>query len=173
MSTLASIAKACWKHTDVIGPGALGLLVLLSWAIFPTPTRRDLVKVDGVLSSYSIEADESWMAQRRDVYVLFTIADRPGRFWSDAVVPANVRTVFFSKLGAQVSFYRLRHPTTHRINGDGEKTWGLTVNGAEVQSVDYAVAHDAIISHYVLPALGVLLLGLAITAYVRPRAGCR
>jgi len=162
-----------WDRLTILVAGAFGFFLVISWAIFPVPTRQDLTEVSGILASYSIEGDQSWFARhgrgRPTVYVLFKITDHPGRFWSDAVDPGNVRSIF-PHPGVALNFYhRSTLGTSGLINGDGEKTYGLTVDGAQVQSVDDAVGHDAVHAHYVLPGLGLLMLALAGYWWRNPR----
>jgi hypothetical protein len=125
--------KSFWDRLNAVAIGAFGLFLLISWAIFPVPTPQDLTEVSGALASYSIEADQSWFARHArgqpSVYVLFKIADQPGRFWSDAVDPGNVRSIF-PHPGVALNFYHRSTRTSGLINGDGEKTYGLTVDGA-------------------------------------------
>lgn len=153
---------------DAASLGAFGLFLIVAWAIFPVPDRKDLREIEGPLSSYSVEADQSWfaryLARRQHTYVLFKVAGIDGRFWNDAVGPGNVRSVF-PRLGMQVRFYRISHYRFGRINGDAEKTYGLEVDGSEVSSVDVAVGGDAVVAHYVLPVLGILAFIQAIRAW--------
>jgi hypothetical protein len=154
-----------WRHVMSIMIGAFSIFLIFQWAIVPAPTRGELIEVAGPLASYSIEQDNSWfsqhLARRRDIYVLFKLADYPGRFWSDAVGPGNVKYQF-PHLGANVRVYRAAHISHGLINGDGEKTWGLSVDGQNIQSVDEALSFDHLLTLGVLPMLGVAMVALAI-----------
>jgi hypothetical protein len=154
-----SAIRYLWKHLDAAGLGAFGLFLIFAWAIFPVPDRKDLTAIEGPLSSYSVEADQSWFARNlerhRQVYVFFKVAGVDGRFWNDAVGPDNVRSVF-PRLGVPIRLYRISHYPYRRINGDGEKTYGLKVDGSEVSSVDVAIGGDAVVAHRVLPVFGIL-----------------
>jgi hypothetical protein len=147
-------------------------VVFLIMAIFPIPTREDLTGVSGELASYSIEADQSWFARhvqrRSDGYVLFKIANHDGRFWSDAVDPRNAHSIFL-RHGVLLSFYRPSPRSLALVNGDGEKTYGLTVDGTQVQSPDDAVAHDTVLARHVLPGMAVAMFGLAVYWWRNPR----
>ena len=80
--------------------------------------------------SYTVEADRSAFAflSKRHNYVLFSLENRDGRFWSE-YLGANAGTVF-SRKGIPDSLYVSPHPRTHSINGDGIKTYGLYVDGS-------------------------------------------
>jgi len=162
-----SALRATWDHLQEVIIGAMGLFSLVAWAIFPVPSRADLTEVNGILASYTIEAEQSWLDRyglgRRTVVVLFRVADRSGRFWNDSVDPNNARYIFRHS-GAALRFYQQSHRSSGLINGDAQKTWGLTVDGSEITSVDDAISHDAFLSHIVLPGLGVL--GLIIAGFV-------
>jgi hypothetical protein len=97
---------------------------------------------------------------RRTVYVLFKLDGAPGRFWNDDITPGNVQAVF-THPGVLVACFRVSDHRFSRVNGDGEKTYGMYVDGHEVQAVDAAVSHDRVISRYVLPALGIAFLVMA------------
>jgi hypothetical protein len=159
------IVRSLWKHLYSVVVGAFGLFLLLGWAIIPVPSRKDLIEVQGALSSYTVEADQSWFAQhlarRRTVTVLFKIAGSDGRFWNDAVGPGNVRSIF-PQSGVAIRIFRDPHNPHSKINGDGEKTYGLMVDGTEIRSVDEALGYDSIFAYFVLPALGLVALGLAV-----------
>ena len=163
-----SAIRYLWKHLDAASLGAFGLFLMLAWAIFPVPDRKDLTEIVGPLSSYSVEADQSWfaryLARRRHTYVLFRVAGVDGRFWNDTVGPGNVRSVF-PRLGVPIRTYRMQHYSFGRINGDGEKTYGLEVDGSEVSSVDVAVGGDAVVAHFVLPVFGILAFAQAIRVW--------
>lgn len=163
-----AVIRFSWKHLVAASLGAFGLFVMFAWAIFPVPDRKGLTEVEGLLSSYSVEADQSWfaryLARRRHTYVLFKVSGIDGRFWNDAVGPNNVRSVF-PDLGVPIRFYRISHYSFGRINGDGEKTYGLEVNGEQVRSVDAAIGGDAFIAHYVLPVLGMFFLIQSVGAW--------
>jgi hypothetical protein len=157
-----TILRMLWKYLTPITLGALGLLLLLFWTTSPVPSRDELAEIDGVLSSYAVEADQSAFAKylsKRHSYVLSKLENREGRFWSE-YLGANAATVFSHK-GVPVRLYVSPHPRTHSINGDGEKTYGLFVDGSEIVSPEDAVGVDSMVVRWVFPALGVLFLWLA------------
>ncbi len=156
------------RHVLSLMIGCFSIFLLFVWAIFPVPRRGELIEVAGPLTSYSIEQNNSWfsqhLARRRTIYVLFKLGDYQGRFWSDAVGPGNVKS-YFAHDGAEVSVYRGIHRFYRPINGDGVKTWGLSVDGQEIQSVDEALSNDQILVFGVTPVLGMAILTLAIFAW--------
>jgi hypothetical protein len=165
---LVSAIRSLWKHLGAAFFGAFGLFLVFVWVMFPVPGRRNLTEVEGSLSAYSIETDRSWfahdVARRPHTYVLFKVEGVDGRFWNDAVGPGNVRAVF-PHLGVRIRFYRISHYPYLRINGNGEKTYGLDVDGLEVQSVDSAFGYDSFLVVGVAPILGIVVLIFAILAW--------
>src|SRR6478752_9493326 len=136
------VLRTTWDHLGEVIMGPIGLLCLVAWAISPVPSRGDLTEVNGLLSSYTVEANQSWIGRGRpSVYVLFKVADHSGRFWNDSIDPDNVSSIFRHP-GVALRFYRQSHRSVGLINGDAEKTWGLTVDGSEITSLDQAISHD-------------------------------
>jgi hypothetical protein len=159
-----------WDRVDAVTIGTLAAIFLFGWLIFPMPRAEDLQEVTGKLASYSIEPDSSWfarnIAQRRKIYALFALENQPGRFWNDAVYPANASSVF-PRRGVLVTTFRDPHSRHTRINGNGEKTFGLMVDGVVVQNAGDAVEHDTILEYLVLPLFGVGALGFAVWKWRR------
>ncbi|HJU11347.1 MAG TPA: hypothetical protein VJ728_10745 [Candidatus Binataceae bacterium] len=158
------------KNLNSFITGALGVMLMFTWAIAPVPAPKNLKPVTGRLLDYCVELDNSWtkkyLARNSNVYVLFRIAGVKGRFWNDAVRAGNVTSVL-PHSGVLVSTYRVLPYSFSKINGDGEKTYGLWVDGTEIQSVDVALGGDSILAHYVLPGLGTLFLIFAWRTYKR------
>jgi hypothetical protein len=156
------------RHALALMIGAFGTFAIFVWAIFPMPGRGDLIEVAGPLVSYSIEKDNSWfsqnLARRRSIYVFFKIGNYKGRFWSAAVTPGNVAT-YLAHEGAEVRVYRASDKFYRPVNGDGEKTWGLSVDGREILSVDEALTKDRIFAYGIIPVLGMAMLALAISRW--------
>jgi hypothetical protein len=162
MGLLMSIIRIFWKYLTPITTSVFALMLLLFWTTSPVPSRDELVEIDGVLASYTVEADQSKFAKfmrRQHNYVLFKLENRDGRFWSE-YLGANARTVF-SHIGVPVRLYVSPNPRTHSINGDAVKTYGLFVDGSEIVSPENAVGVDSMLVRWVFPALGMILLYLA------------
>jgi hypothetical protein len=149
----------------------LGSVMLLAGLIAPVPSENDLQKVSGKLVSYSVEPDGSWFAQhltrRRTVYVLFTLEHQTGRFWNSAVTPTNAASVL-QRTGIPVDTFRNPHSRSHPINGNAERTYGLTVNGVVVEPVADDLAHDTVAVYILLPFFGAGTLGFAVWQWRRP-----
>jgi hypothetical protein len=146
-----------WRY---IGVCALALFLIVVWILLPVPTAGDLTEVEGALVSYSIESKNVWYKSysRPDpVYVLFKVSGVDGRFWNEAVNPDNAKSIF-PHAGAHIKLYRVTHYRFLKINGDGEKSYGLVVDGSEIQPLNSALRRDAIDAHFILPILAVLLL---------------
>jgi hypothetical protein len=156
--------------------------IFAPWLLFPPPRLEELTEVTGTLTSYSVETDQSWsgrVAKRTRLgsppseYVLFSVADHAGRFWTDSVTPTNVTEVF-PRVGLALHFYRSTNSPYIRVNGDGEKVYGLSVEGYQLRSAEDDITHDSFLAHYVLPAMGVgLLLLVVLTGRLEARRAAR
>ena len=160
----AALSVICGNLRSVF-IGFIGLAASFAWALSPIPKRSQLVEISGPLISYSIEADSAAFARRLSRDVLFKVGGYQGRFWSDAVGPRNVRK-YFTHLGAAISVYRSSQRTGNS-HGGGVKTWGLTVEGREIQSVDEALSNDRILAMVVLPIFGIAMLVFAASKWRR------
>ena len=157
---LRMILRLVWNQLDSILLGFVGLVMLFAWVT--VPSRAGLTEVSGTLSFYTIEADDSWLARRPRVYVLFKVDGQSGRFWSDAVNPSNVSTIF-PQPGVLLKFY-VPHTGMHgAVNGDAYKSWGMTVNDQQIESADEAIAHDNFFARSLSPPIG--LIGLIMAIY--------
>jgi hypothetical protein len=147
-----------WAHFESITVGALSVLFMFGWLIFPLPRPEKLTEIVGTLTSYSVEADQSWLARfgrPRTEYVLFSLADHAGRFWSESLTPTNVTEVV-PRSGLRVHFYTDPASRNRLVNGDGTKAYGLSIEGNAPQSAEEALSQDRFRLYYELPALGVL-----------------
>ena len=174
MRLFISILRTIWDRLRVVLVGVVGLSFLLAWVIFPVPSREDLTEVNGTLLSYSVEPGQSWLAGHHTSsdYVLLKLDGLNGRFWNEALTPYNVSRIL-PHPGIPLNFYRLSHRSTRLVNGDGQKTWGLTVDGSQIRSLDEAISHDAFLAHVMLPVLGVLALIVAIYLWKKTDTGRR
>jgi hypothetical protein len=162
-----------WKCVDIVPTAGLGLLFLTGWLVLPTPSFDDLIKVDGTLMSYSVEPSDSWaerLAPRpRHPYILFEVSGQPGRFWNDALNPNNVKSIF-PRTGVSLTFYIPTHSHFLSINGDARKSYGLTVNGTEIQSIDVSIGGNSFLEEVICPPIGILLLWRAVYLWRKKRA---
>lgn len=125
---------------------AFGSFGLVMAAVLPTPRVQDLAEVRGTLISHSVEEDRSWFAQhlaRRGptVYVLFRVAGQEGRFWNPALDPENVASAL-PHPGVELRFHVWPGGERDLVNGDGRKSYGLSVDGRPIRSVEEAVSDE-------------------------------
>ena len=160
---LKVILRLIWNQLDAIMLGFVGLAMLFAWVT--VPSREGLTEVSGALSSYTIEADDFWLARRPKVYVLFKVDGQRGRFWSDAVSPSDV-SMIFPQPGVLLKFYVSHSGMLRATNGDAYKSWGMTVNDHQIESVDEALAHDNFFTRWLVP-LGVIAIVMAIYGWQR------
>jgi hypothetical protein len=151
------------RHALSILLGVASVFLIFVWAIVPIPKQAELIEVAGPLASYSIEQDNSVLPRFRlrppTTYVLFKLANQQGRFWNDTVHPNNVKN-YFTHVGAQIHVYRSIEARYRPINGDAEKTYGISIDGKVIASLDEALVYDRVAQGF-LALFGLVLLALA------------
>jgi hypothetical protein len=162
-----SVLGAFWIHFRSITLAATSILCMFAWLIFPVPRPEELTEIAGTLTSYSVEPERTPFGRTRSTYVLFSVQDHAGRFWSDSVTPTNVTDVF-PRSGLQLHFYAAHYGLT---NGDGQKVYGLSIEGRTLQSVEDGLARDTALADYVMPAMGIVFLALAVWRWSQEARG--
>jgi hypothetical protein len=126
--------------------------VPLGWG---PPSMRELVPAEGILTSYSLYQFPRQRAGNGDLVALMKLAGHSGRFWNDAV-----KNGLISRLnGAEGSTMRVLYAprgNPQQTAGDAVKSWGLWVNGVEVESAESALAVDRVSAYVVMPLFGVV-----------------
>ena len=163
-------AKWLWEYLDSLMLALIGLVMALTWAVFPAPHRDALIEVNGTLSGWVIYRDQSFIGRiiNRHAALLFSVEGVTGRFWNPAVGPGTAVRIF-ERTGVPVQFWRERSYRSHRIDGSGEKTYGLTVDGNVIESLDNCLAAEQAGTRYLMPPVGLALLGLAAYRWRRQR----
>ncbi|HKY86536.1 MAG TPA: hypothetical protein VJL90_07245 [Pseudorhodoplanes sp.] len=141
--------------------GLFGIAVLSIWARYSVPMLQDLTVVEGRLLSYSIESSDTAHRTRDKTYVLFAITGHSGRFWTEAVSPDNVKSVF-TRAGLPLKFHRKANPNAARpLNGDAVKAYGLTVDGVQIKSAQDTLRADNF-AFNLIAVLGIISLLVAV-----------
>ena len=152
---------------DVIFYGVFGLLLCTHWIFFPMPERSRLTEHNGALEAFSVEtAKYSW--RERKAYVFFKVTGESLRFWTDAVKPEQAAKVF-SRPGATVRFY-IDEKDNHLLMNGARKSYGLVVDGREIQKVGAALRSDRFFGLIMLPLMGVGSLVYALYRWQNPTA---
>jgi hypothetical protein len=95
------------------------------------------------------------------------ILEEGHRFWTDALDEAAAANVL-NKRGAEVRTYVLPNSTKVPIDG-AVKSYGLWVNGGQIESLEDEIASEEFIFRFVLPALAIFLIVLAVFIHLKSR----
>ena len=142
----------------------LGVSVFFGVITFTTPSPKatDFSEVRGHLESYHIYRDSRGRYPKTIV-----ILEEGDRFWTDALDQDGATNVL-NKRGVEVMTYVLPHSTKVPIDG-AVKSYGLWVNGRQVESLEAEIASEEIIFRIFLPALAIFIIALAAYTYLKSR----
>ena len=128
----------------------------------PVPRATDLSEVRGHLASYHIYSSSGGRYPKTIV-----VLEEGHRFWTAALDRGGAGKVL-TKRGAEVKTYVLPHSTKVPIDG-AVKSYGLWVNGRQVESLESELAGETLVLRLGLPALAIFLLALAVYIHLKSR----
>jgi hypothetical protein len=163
---MQATAKPPREYFNVILNGLFGLFLCTHWIFFPAPEISRMTEHNGALESFSVETSSLSTKPNPKSYVFFKVAGESMRFWTDAVKPDEAQYVF-SKPGAMLRFY-IDENDRHLLMNGGRKSFGLVVDGREIQEVSAAVKQDRTIGLGLLPLMGLGFLGYALYKWNYP-----
>jgi hypothetical protein len=142
----------------------LGISIFIAVLAFATPSPKatDFSEVRGHLESYHIYRDPRGRYPKTIV-----ILEEGHRFWTDALDQGGAANVL-KKRGVEVRTYVLLQSTKVPIDG-AVKSYGLWVNGQQVESLDAEIASEEFIFRVFLPALAIFLIALAVYIHLKNR----
>jgi hypothetical protein len=142
----------------------LGVGIFLAVLVFTSPSLKaaDFAEVRGHLQSYHIYSSPGGHYPKTIV-----LLDEGQRFWTDALDQRGAADVL-RKRGVEVKTYVLPHSTKVPIDG-AVKSYGLWVNGRQVESLDAKIAGEEFIDRLFFPAVAILLIGLAAYTHLKCR----
>jgi len=157
-------------------PVDLGIAVLLVicgflFAILPLrfspPALQSLVVAQGPLISYSLYKKTGRRANRREVLALISIGGSRARFWNDALKNDDIQRLR-GKNGSMIRVMYAPKGQVNPIDGNAYKSWGLWINGNEIESPQAALRSDRH-AVFVIQLLGLSLglFGIVRVLYVR------
>ena len=130
--------------------------------IAPVTQATDLSEVRGHLASYHIYSSPGGRYPKTIV-----ILEEGHRFWTAALDQGGADRVLKMR-GVEVRTYVLPHSTKVPIDG-AVKSYGLWVNGRQVESLEAEIASETLILRVGLPALAIFLLALAVYIHLKSR----
>lgn len=134
----------------------LGIVMIVPAFTTTIPKAEDLSEVRGHLDSYYFQQS----GRGRDDYTTIIIFTDGSRFWTNAVSKETAAT-FFKQRRAEVRTYVEPASTDAPIDG-AVKTYGLSVNGQQVRSLEGAIGREKFIVRFGFPAIALFSLAAAL-----------
>lgn len=128
----------------------------------PSPKATDFSEIRGHLESYHIYRDSHGRYPKTIV-----ILEEGHRFWTAALDQDGAADVL-KKRGVEVRTYVLIQSTKVPID-DAAKSYGLWVNGQQIESLDADIAWEEFIFRVFLPALAIFITALAVYIFIKNR----
>ena len=164
--TLASLREVVLRKRRALGLIVVGLGLLAISLLDHVPQLSDLKPIEGRLISYSLHEEQG--RTKVTVYANFHIEGYAGSFWNDSLKDASANLLH----GREGVFIRTAYDPNSPFAGSEEATiesYGLSINGIELQSVAAALAGDRLLRHVVLPAIAILFIAVGFIWAARRR----
>ncbi|HEX6173051.1 MAG TPA: hypothetical protein VF089_03485 [Candidatus Binatia bacterium] len=124
-------------------------------------SSEEFSEIRGILVRYEIAESESRRSEPHSVILVL----RDGRrFWTNAVNKYEAGQLF-GMLPARVRVF-IERKAPPKLKTGAVKSYGLTVNGQDILTLDAALRREMIIARYGLPVLGVLAITGGVLLYV-------
>lgn len=141
---------------------AVGIFVVVLTFNAPVPQAADFAEVRGHLASYHIYSSSGGRYPKTIV-----VLEEGLRFWTSALDEGGAGNLL-KKRGSEVRTYVLPDSTKVPIDG-AVKSYGLWVNGRQVESLEAELASETLVLRVGLPALALLLFALAVYIHLKSR----
>lgn len=128
------------------------------------PTTQELVPAEGALLSYSYYRFPKRYGNG-DLVALMKLAGHPGRFWNDAVKNGSLSRLTGVE-GRTIRVLYAPHGNARPVAGDAYKSYGLWIDGVEVESPEAALNVDRLLCYGFFPLFGI---GIAVFGCLRAR----
>ena len=139
----------------------LGIAMIVLTFMLPIPKAADLSSVSGLLESYYHQQT----GRGRDDYTTIVVLEDGTRFWTNAVTKDTAARVFAER-GVEVRMYY--EPRSNDVPLAGAiKSYGLWVNGQQIESLESSLAREKSIVHFWFPAVAIFSITVAILIYRR------
>ena len=145
----------------MLGVGIVFIVLAFTTSL---PKTTDLSEVRGHLDSYYFR---QW-GRGQDDYNTVVILEEGYRFWTNALDKGNAGNVLKER-GAEVRFYVEPHSTNVPIDG-AVKSYGLWVNGQQIESLDATFGRERFYVRFVFPAVGIFSIAVAVFIHRRSKA---
>lgn len=134
---------------------------MLTWKIYvdatAPPPRFELI--EGRLGTFKLDT-----SGKSSTTVLFSIDGRPGRYWTQAMSHSEVANSWQTR-PRHLKFYIQSNGHWRPKHGDAVKTFGLWVDGQQVQSLEQRLGEDRVLGG-IIQVLCVVVYALAFGCFV-------
>jgi hypothetical protein len=142
----------------------LGIIFIVLTFTASIPKPADLSEVRGHLESYYFN---QWGRGHGD-YNTILILEEGSRFWTDVLNKDTAKSIL-NERGSEIRLYVESNSTNVPIDG-AVKSYGLWVNGQEIESLDAAFGREKFIVRFCFPALGIFSIAVAYFIHRRNKA---
>lgn len=140
----------------------VGMFFIVLTFSTPIPEAADFSEVRGHLASYHIYSSSGGRYPKTIV-----VLEEGQRFWTTALDQGGADKML-KKRGVEVRTYVLPHSTKVPIDG-AVKSYGLWVNGRQVESMEAELGSETLVLRVGLPALAIFLIALAVYIHLKCR----
>lgn len=156
--TLGSLREVVLRKRAALGLVVVGFLLLGTSLLDHVPQLGDLRPIEGRLISYSLREQQG--RTKVTVYANFHIESYAGSFWNDTLKDASANLLH----GREGALIRTAYDPNAPFAGSADamiQSYGLSIDGIELQSVTAALADDRLRRHVVL-AIAVLSITIGL-----------
>ena len=156
---------------ELVALSALGLALIVASFVWRVPTNHELVEHKERLLSFYVrhQSNLRWFpGMSKTWYHVVWYTSEGGRYFSDSL-NEHVAAHALQHEGAVLQFYVKPNQRAHTLeNGEHAlPTYGLSVDGREIQPLVSALAHEHDLARVAFPVIGLGLIGVGLLAFRR------
>jgi len=153
---------------ELVALSVVGLAMIVASFVWRVPKSNELLEHQGRLLSFYVlhQSNLPWFpGKSKTSYDIVWYTSEGGRYFSDSL-NESVAADALQRGGAELQFYMKPNQRAHTLeNGEHAlPTYGLSVDGREIQSLASALAHEHNLTRFAFPVIGVGLIGVGLLA---------
>ncbi len=158
---------------ELVALAALGLAMIVASFVWHVPSSDELAEHDEHLLSFYVlhQSDRPWSPfKSKTWYDIVWYTTEGGKYFSDSLNENLVADALQSR-GAILQFYMKPNQRTYTLeNGEHAlPTYGLSVDGRQIQSLASALAYERGLARFAFPVIGIALIGVGLLAFRQDR----